>query len=102
MNSAEEVAVSRKKIVIRLLYTLLFLIAFEVVKIVIQVTVLFQFVYLLVTKRYSEPLRNFTNKVSAYAYRLIRYTTLNENRRPFPLNEFPGEMEKPELPVSFD
>ena len=39
---------SRKKIAVRLLYTILFLIVFEIVKIIIQVSVIFQYVYLLI------------------------------------------------------
>ena len=102
MNEIEEQKVSRGKVGVRLLYTLLYLIVFEVLKLVIQITVLFQFVYLLITQKYSEPLRNFSNKVSTYAYQVIRYTTLNDNHRPFPFSEFPSEMEKPEEPVKFD
>ncbi|GLI35121.1 DUF4389 domain-containing protein [Desulforhabdus amnigena] len=92
---------SRKQIIIRLLYTLLYLIIFELLKLVVQVTVLFQFVYLLVTREYSQPLKNFSNKVSTYVYKIIRYMTLNDNERPFPLNDFPQEMEKPGEDVRF-
>jgi hypothetical protein len=101
MNETEGTALSRKDIGLRLLYTLLYLIALEVVKLVIQVTVLFQFIYLLINRKYSEPLRAFSNRLSAYAYRLIRYVTLNENARPFPFTEFPAEMDGAEEPVHF-
>ena len=101
MNEIEEVKVTRKQIGIRFLYTLLYLVVLEVLKLVVQVTVLLQFVYLLITQKYSEPLRSFSNKLAAYAYRLVRYATLNENFRPFPFNDFPPEMEKPEDPVQF-
>jgi hypothetical protein len=93
---------SRRQIAIRLLYTLACVILFEIVKILIQVTVLFQFIFLLFTQRYSGPLRNFSNQVSTYAYKLIRYMTLNDNHRPFPFHDFPSEMERPEDPVRFD
>jgi hypothetical protein len=102
MNGTEKPKSMRAKIGLRLLYTLLYLIILEVLKIVIQVTVLFQFVYLLITQKYSEPLKDFSNKVASYAYRIIRYTTLNENARPFPFNEFPKEFEKPDDEVDFD
>ena len=62
-----ESKLSRKKIGIRLLYTVMYLIIFEILKTVIQITVLFQYVYLLITKRYSYPLKNFSNKVATYA-----------------------------------
>ena len=83
----------RKKIVVRLLYTLFFLIIFEILKIIIQVSVLFQYVYLLISKTYNNPVRNFTNKVSVYAYRVLRYVALNENEKPYPFHDFPQEME---------
>ena len=105
MENTKEVTeskLSRKKIGIRLLYTVMYLIIFEILKTVIQVTVLFQYVYLLITKRYSYPLKNFSNKVATYAYKIIRYVTLNDNDRPFPFHEFPEEMEKPQDYVMFD
>ncbi len=101
MNTIEASKASRKQIAIRLLYTLLYLIVLEVIKIVVQVTVVLQFIYLLITQNYSQPLRTFSNKLVSYAYRVLRYATLNENVRPFPFNDFPGEMEQPEEPVQF-
>jgi hypothetical protein len=101
MNTIEESKASRKQIGIRFLYSLLYLIVLEVIKVIVQVTVILQFIYLLITQKYSEPLRSFSNKLSAFAYRVIRYATLNENIRPFPFNDFPGEMEKPEDPIQF-
>ena len=91
----------RKKIAVRLLYTLFFLIIFEILKIIIQVSVLFQYVYLLISKTYNNPVRNFTNKVSVYAYRVLRYVALNENEKPYPFHDFPQEMELSEEEVFF-
>ena len=93
---------SRKKIAVRLLYTILFLIVFEIVKIIIQVSVIFQYVYLLISKTSNNPIRNFSNKVSVYAYRVLRYVTLNENEKPFPFDNFPKEMELPDREVFFE
>jgi hypothetical protein len=92
----------RKKIVVRLLYTVFFFIVFEILKIIIQVSVLFQYVYLLISKTYSNPVRNFTNKVSVYAYRVLRYVALNDNEKPYPFHDFPQEMELPEAEVLFE
>ena len=91
----------RKKIAIRLLYTIFFLIVFEILKIIIQVSVVFQYVYLLISKTYNNPIRNFSNKVSVYAYRVLRYVTLNENKKPFPFDNFPKEIELPDKEVFF-
>ena len=98
----EPKTIPRKKIAIRLLYTVFFLIVFEILKIIIQVSVLFQYVYLLISKKYSNPVRNFTNKVSVCAYRVLRYVTLNENDKPYPFHDFPKEMELSEAEVLFE
>jgi Domain of unknown function (DUF4389) len=92
----------RKKIIIRLLYTVFFFIVFEILKLIIQVSVLFQYVYLLISKTYNNPVRNFTNKVSIYAYKVLRYVTLNENEKPYPFHDFPEELESPEGEVFFE
>ena len=91
----------RKKILVRLLYTVFFFIVFEILKTIIQVSVFFQYVYLLISKTYSEPVRRFTNKVSVYAYRVLRYVALNENEKPYPFHDFPKEMELSEAEVFF-
>jgi len=102
MESIKSAILSRKKIGIRLLYTLFFLVVIEILKIIIQVAVLFQYVYLFITKTYSKPVRKFSNKVSFYAYRVMRYVTLNENTLPFPFADFPEEKDAPVSPVRFE
>ncbi len=94
--------VSRKKIAFRLLYTIFFVIVLEIIKMIIQLCVLFQYVYLFITTDYNQPVRNFSNKVTVYAYRLMRYVTLNENLKPFPFQEFPQEMDAPEARATFE
>jgi len=101
MNKIQPTVLSRKGIAIRLLYTFFFLIVFEILKIIIQVTVVFQYIYLFITRTYSEPLRKFSNKVSIYTYRVMRYITLNENGLPFPFSDFPKEADPPEPDAHF-
>ena len=60
-----------------------------------MVTCLFQ-------KPSNHPIRNFSNKVSVYGYRVLRYVTLNENEKPFPFDNFPKEMELPDTEVFFE
>ncbi len=102
MNDTPETSVDRKAIAIRFLYTLVFFIVLEIVKTIIQVTVLFQYVYLFITKRYSNPVRKFAGKASFYAYKVMRYLCLSDNRRPFPFSDFPAEEEPSEDPVRFE
>lgn len=98
---AEATALSRKNIAIRLLFTLLFVIILEIVKCLIYLTVAFQYVYLLVTLKHSEPVRAFAHRLAAFAYQLIRYLTLNDNEKPFPFKAFPAELEASPEEVSF-
>ena len=102
MDKLSPSGISRKKIGIRILYTLLFLVILGLMHFLIQMITLVQYVILLITRSYSEPLRSFSNKVAAYVYRLIRYITLNDNTRPFPFSELPGEMESLEGEARFD
>jgi hypothetical protein len=91
----------RKRIAIRLLYTIVYLVVLEILKLIIQAVVVFQYIYMLITRRASEPVRRFGNKVNTYAYRVMRYVTIAENPLPFPFNDFPEEIEPPEEPAVF-
>lgn len=93
MSAMKTFFLDRKEIAIRLLYTIFFLIVFEILKLIVQVCVLFQYVLLLITRGHNEPVQRFSNKVLSYAYRVMRYVTLNDNQRPFPFTDFPSEME---------
>jgi uncharacterized membrane protein len=101
MSSVKTFFLDRKDIAIRLLYTVFFLIVFEILKLIVQVCVLFQYVLLLITRTHNESVQRFSNKVLSYAYRVMRYVTLNENQRPFPFTDFPMEMEPAEEKPSF-
>lgn len=87
---------ARKDIAVRFLYTLLFMVILEIVKLLVQLTVLFQFVYLFFTLNPSQPAARFANRLAAYLYRLTRYISLNEQQRPFPFRDLPDAMEPPE------
>ena len=102
MDLMVQSGIPRGKIGVRLIYTLLFVVILSLLNFMIQLIALVQFAILLLTRSYSEPLRSFSNKAAAYAYRLIRYVTLNDNTRPFPFMDFPAEMEKPERVARFE
>ena len=101
MNDQAQTPLSRGQIATRLLITVLFLPINGIVNATIVLTTLFQYVYLLVTLQHSEPVRVFANKVIGYGYRVWRFISLNDNRRPFPFTELPGELEAPEEKVNF-
>lgn len=102
MNDESPETASRKQVAIRLLYTLLYVAIFEVVKTIVLLITIFEYFFLLITLRHNEPARSFANKVATYGYRLMRYITLTENQRPFPFSEFPGEIELPDEEVRFE
>ena len=102
MSDELQVTTSRKQIAIRLLYTLLYMAIFELVKTIVLLITLFEYFILLITLRHNEPARTFANKVATYGYRVMRYLTLNENQRPFPFSDFPAEIELPDEVVRFD
>lgn len=97
METLKDYLIPRKEIAIRLLYSIFFIIVFELLKLVIQFVVLFQYVYLFITCSSNEPVRRFGNKLATYTYRVMRYITLNEDTKPFPFGNFPEEIEPPEI-----
>ena len=102
MDTAPSLTNSRKSIAVRLLFSLLFLLIFELLKIIVIFSTLFQFIYLFLAGTYSQPLRRFCNKLSSYAYRLLRFVTLNDNAKPFPFAEFSRELDPPIEDVRFE
>jgi len=81
----------RTTILKRFAITLVCMIFFQVAGWIIQLAILFQYGFLLIAKKRSEPLRVFCNNLSQYLYRLARYNTLNDNNRPFPFAKFPED-----------
>jgi hypothetical protein len=94
--------VSRKQIGIRLLYTILFLVILGIVLVIVKVVVVFQFIYFFSNRKPNESVRQFSNKISTYGYRIFRYITLTESQRPFPFTNFPPELEPSEEQITFD
>ena len=97
----EEIQVNRKQIAIRLLYSFLFIIILSIALAFLKLAVIFQYIVLFVNKKHNENLRNLTNKVATYCYKIIRYVSLSENKRPYPFTEFPAEIEPSEENVDF-
>ena len=94
--------VSRKQIGIRLLYTILFLVILGIMLVITKVVVVFQFIYFFSTRKPNESVRKFSNKISTYIYRILRYITLIESQPPFPFTDFPPELEPTEDQITFD
>jgi hypothetical protein len=102
MNDQPKEPLSRPEIAKRLLFTLLFLPITGICHALIVLSTLFQFLLLFITLKHSEPLRAFANRVISYVYRLWRYVSLNSSQMPFPVAEFPADLEPPEAGVKFN
>jgi hypothetical protein len=94
--------VSRTQIAIRLLYSVLFLFILGILLFLVKLATVFQYILLLITLSPSEPVRRVSNQLAAYAYRVMRYLTLNDNERPFPFTDFPQELEPSVSEVKFE
>lgn len=103
MAETKATTAERGAILKRLLITLVCMIFLEVTVFLIQMSVLFQYGFLLIAKKRSEPLRVFCNTLSQYSYKLMRYNTLNDNKRPFPFEKYPtdADCESPVKQVQF-
>ncbi|WP_031481294.1 DUF4389 domain-containing protein [Maridesulfovibrio frigidus] len=93
---------NRIDILKRLLRTIVCMIAFSVVKFLLQAVVLFQYAYLLVAGKSSEPLRRFGLRLSLYTFELLKYVTLNDNKKPFPFSDLPESQNRNDPPNHID
>ncbi len=100
---SENTTGTRSSILKRLIHTVVCLIAFEVVKIAVVLLVLFQYAQMLILGKRNEHVRKLSNRLSWYAYRVLRFATLNENSRPFPFGPLPrdADVEAPTRSVQF-
>ena len=90
----EETEIERSETGVRVVKSLLFLVIYQVVETVLTALVVFSLIFALVTKSPPSPrVRRFANRVLAYGYRMGRYLTYNDERAPFPFDEFPEEIE---------
>lgn len=101
MDRQNEVFFDRKEVGVRLLYTLLFTVVLGLLKGIVVVAVMFQYLYVLVTGTLCEPVREFSSRLSFYTYRVMMYMTLGSNGKPFPFTDFPDDPEGPVSRVNF-
>jgi len=74
---------------IRLVYMLIFAVAFYVTRIVIGVVAFFQFLALLFTGESNARLRGFGGTLSTYVQAVVAFLTFNSEERPFPFAPWP-------------
>ena len=101
LTAVKTMLLARKDISLRILYIIFFSIALVLLKGVILLMVLVQCVHVLITTNHHARLREFSNTLVGYTYRLMRYITLSENTLPYPFGEFPTNIERPEPVVRY-
>lgn len=77
----------------RVLFVVIFWIAFYVTQMVVGLVAVAQCVFLLITGDPNEQLRKLGDSLGKYVHDILRYVTFNSDQRPFPFTDFP----KPDL-----
>jgi len=86
--------VDRAETGIRVLLSLLFLVAVHVVEMVLFAVIVFELLYTLITQRRpGHEVRRFARRTLDYAVAAVRYLTYNDDEPPFPFTDFPRETE---------
>ena len=74
----------------RLLWMILFFfLVFYVVKLIIGLIALVQFVMVLINGEPEPRLKEFSGRINRYGYQIMQFLTFNDDHKPFPFSEFP-------------
>ncbi len=73
----------------RLLYTALFAIIFNIAEVVVVVVFAIQFLSRLFTGRVNERLRALGQTLASYIYEIVLYVTFHSDERPYPFGPWP-------------
>lgn len=82
---------SDKKIWQRILYTLLFSIAFGFAKMILSFAVVIQIMIVLFTGIPHASIKGFSQQLSRYLYQISQYVSFNSEQQPFPFSDWPTE-----------
>ena len=74
---------------LRLVYIILFAIAFNVAEVVIVAVVVAQFLFELITGQPNEQMRSLGRSLGGYASEIIAYLTYHSDDKPFPFGPWP-------------
>lgn len=67
-----------------------FFVVYTVVRLLVGISMLFQFVHQLVKGAQAERLHEFTADLNAFSYSVLQYLTFNSDERPFPFCDWPA------------
>ncbi|MDA2934448.1 DUF4389 domain-containing protein [Acidobacteria bacterium AH-259-D05] len=92
--SDEATVISRGTTGKRILFTILFMIIFRLVGVVLAFVILFELLFSLITKEPpSKRVTRFAHRMVRYGYEIGQYVTYNQERQPFPFDDFPNDPE---------
>lgn len=89
----------RKDIVKRTLFSIFFVIVLSILRILLTFITVIQYCILIITTSYNSNLREFSNKIITYIYKILRYITLCDSECPYPFSDFPNIIETPEKTI---
>lgn len=89
MSTETKTNLQSKSIWVRVLYMLLFVLAYSVAEFVLGITVVIQVIIKLVTGSLNENLKTFGKQISLYIYDVLQFLTFNSEDKPFPFDEWP-------------
>ncbi len=89
MNAETKTNLQSKSTWVRVLYMLLFVLAYSAAEFVLGVTVVIQVIIKLVTGSLNERLKTFGKQISVYIYDVLNFLTFNTEDKPFPFDEWP-------------
>ncbi len=99
-ESSLEVQLKTNEIWFRGLYMLLFLVILGLVKGLVFIVAVIQFILVAVNKTANEPLRNFGQGLSTYLYHITQFLVFNTDNKPFPFEDWSSEPPKSEDKVT--
>lgn len=87
---------ARKNVAVRFIFTLFFIIVLIVLVFSILVLTTLQFLILFLFVKHVDPIKSLSHMLTVYAYKVLRYMSLNENGKPFPFSSLSEELEPAE------
>lgn len=79
---------------LRALYMVLFVIIFELVKILSWAVAVLQFIFVLVADNKNQQLLQFSQKLGLYSAQIIHFNSYNTEEKPFPFSSWPDSSKK--------
>lgn len=89
MEAETKANLSDRTIWVRILYMVLFVIAFSIAEFLVAVVAIFQAIVVLITGSVNAALHRFGKNLSAYIGAILEFETFNSEALPFPFSDWP-------------